>query len=98
MACHSHRSYGSDVNQGEAQMNVRAILACSALTVVLGCARPAGPGGPQAAGAGSGAASSTNIAKLMKDRNLSEADVAAALKTYTPSGRRDEFLIFASGG
>jgi nitrous-oxide reductase len=34
----------------------------------------------------------------MKDRGLSEADVSAALKTYTPSGKKDEFYIFASGG
>jgi nitrous-oxide reductase len=34
----------------------------------------------------------------MKARNLSEADVAAALKTYTPSGRQDPFVMFASGG
>ena len=40
----------------------------------------------------------TNVQDLMKARNLSEADVAAALKTYTPSGRTDPFIMFASGG
>ncbi|HLU39976.1 MAG TPA: cytochrome C, partial [Planctomycetota bacterium] len=34
----------------------------------------------------------------MQTRNLSEADVVAALKTYTPTGRPDEYLGFASGG
>ncbi len=34
----------------------------------------------------------------MKERSLSEADVVAALKTYTPTGRKDEYYIFASGG
>jgi len=34
----------------------------------------------------------------MKARNLSEADVVAALKTYTPTGRADPFIMFASGG
>jgi nitrous-oxide reductase len=34
----------------------------------------------------------------MSARDLSEADVAAALKTYTPTGKRDEYIMFASGG
>jgi hypothetical protein len=34
----------------------------------------------------------------MKARGLSEADVTAALKTYTPTGKLDEYLTFASGG
>ena len=40
----------------------------------------------------------SGITDLMKQRNLSEADVVAALKTYTPTGRHDEYFIFASGG
>jgi len=42
--------------------------------------------------------SSGALTDLMKARNLSEADVQAALKTYTPSGRHDEYLAFSSGG
>ncbi len=34
----------------------------------------------------------------MKQRGLSEADVSAALQTYTPTGRKDEYYTFASGG
>jgi nitrous-oxide reductase len=34
----------------------------------------------------------------MQARGLTEADVTAALKTYTPSGKLDEYVIFASGG
>jgi nitrous-oxide reductase len=79
-------------------MNVRTVLVSCALALALGCARPESPGGAQSARAGGASTGSANLAKLMKDRNLSEADVTAALKTYTPSGRRDEFLIFASGG
>lgn len=41
---------------------------------------------------------SASIASLMKDRGLSEADVEAALKTYVPSGKMDDYYIFASGG
>jgi len=41
---------------------------------------------------------SANIKELMAARNLSEADVEAALKTFTPTGKKDEYMIFASGG
>ncbi|HEX7476988.1 MAG TPA: hypothetical protein VF331_04225, partial [Polyangiales bacterium] len=41
---------------------------------------------------------SGSIKDLMAARNLSEADVEAALKTYQPTGHKDEYLIFASGG
>jgi len=46
----------------------------------------------QPAGTGDG------LEALMKARNLSEDDVTAALKTYTPSGKQDEYYLFASGG
>jgi nitrous-oxide reductase len=36
--------------------------------------------------------------QIALERSLSEADVAAALKTYTPSGVIDEYLMFSSGG
>jgi nitrous-oxide reductase len=41
---------------------------------------------------------SQSVKDLMTARGLSEADVEAALKTYVPSGKKDEYLIFASGG
>ncbi|MCB9918365.1 MAG: Sec-dependent nitrous-oxide reductase [Planctomycetes bacterium] len=56
--------------------------------VLVGCGTDAGGGG----------AASGDIAALMKARNLTEADVAAALKTYTPTGKHDEYYTFASGG
>jgi nitrous-oxide reductase len=34
----------------------------------------------------------------MSARNLTEADVSAALQTYTPTGVHDEYMTFASGG
>jgi len=43
-------------------------------------------------------AGGANLAELMKARGLTEADVTAALKTYTPSGKKDEYFLFASGG
>lgn len=44
------------------------------------------------------ATASGGLMEAMKARGLSEADVQAALKTYTPTGRGDEYLTFASGG
>ncbi|MCW9040385.1 MAG: cytochrome C, partial [Rhodospirillales bacterium] len=35
---------------------------------------------------------------VMKKRGLTEKDVLAAAKTYTPTGGRDEFIVFSSGG
>jgi nitrous-oxide reductase len=47
---------------------------------------------------GNAASGSSELSAMMKARNLSEADVRAALKTYTPSGRPDEYYLFGSGG
>lgn len=38
------------------------------------------------------------VAEIMKARGLTEADVQAALKTYQPTGKHDEYYVFASGG
>ncbi len=35
---------------------------------------------------------------IMKARGLTEKDVLAAAKTYVPTGKRDEFIVFSSGG
>ena len=66
-------------------------LAGRAAAALAGAALVAACGG----GAATGGAS---VQSLMKARNLSEADVVAALKTYTPTGRTDPFIMFASGG
>ncbi|MEA1954398.1 MAG: Sec-dependent nitrous-oxide reductase [Campylobacterota bacterium] len=52
---------------------------------------------------GSAIAASTAFAsgaleKVMKERGLTENDVIRAAKTYLPTGGRDEFLVFSSGG
>ena len=41
---------------------------------------------------------SGELARLMKERDLTEADLSAALKTYTPTGQKDPYYTFASGG
>jgi nitrous-oxide reductase len=43
-------------------------------------------------------ASSGELAEVMKKRGLSEVDVVRAAKTYNPSGVKDEFVVFSSGG
>lgn len=42
--------------------------------------------------------SNTDLQKVMKDRGLTERDVLAAAKTYTPTGMKDEYYVFSSGG
>ncbi|HIO97072.1 MAG TPA: cytochrome C, partial [Leucothrix sp.] len=39
-----------------------------------------------------------SLQDVMKARGLTEKDILAAAKTYTPTGGRDEFLAFSSGG
>ena len=45
-----------------------------------------------------GAASAESLQEVMKRRGLSENDVLAAAKTYNPTGKLDEFMVFSSGG
>jgi nitrous-oxide reductase len=69
--------------RGAALIAALALPACS----------PQGEQAPAAGGNGNG-----SVAALMQARGLSEADVEAALKTYIPTGGRDEYVQFASGG
>ncbi|MEI2650940.1 MAG: Sec-dependent nitrous-oxide reductase [Microthrixaceae bacterium] len=39
-----------------------------------------------------------NVADIAKERGLTDADLVAAAKTYMPSGKLDDYLMFASGG
>jgi len=48
--------------------------------------------------AASTAFGASELEKVMKDRGLSQADLLAAAKTYTPSGGRDKYIVFSSGG
>ena len=43
-------------------------------------------------------ASGGELQKVMKARGLSENDVIHAAKTYIPTGGRNEFIVFSSGG
>ncbi|MCB1184878.1 Sec-dependent nitrous-oxide reductase [bacterium] len=45
-----------------------------------------------------GVARAQTLQDVMKERGLTEKDVLAAAKTYTPTGGRDEYIAFSSGG
>jgi nitrous-oxide reductase len=64
----------------------------AALTVLLACYVDQEPLQPSASAAGG------SVPELMKARGLTDADVTAALKTYMPTGKHDDYYIFASGG
>jgi nitrous-oxide reductase len=61
---------------------------------ILSLAAVAACGGRPSGGGGAGA----DVLALMQQRDLSEADVTAALSTYMPTGKHDEYYTFASGG
>ena len=68
-----------------------ALLAALAL-IAAACSGDDGGGGNGASSVGG------NADEIASERGLSEADVTAALKTYTPSGVIDDYIMFASGG
>ena len=41
---------------------------------------------------------SNDLQTIMKQRDLTEKDVLAAAKTYQPSGKKDDYIVFSSGG
>jgi nitrous-oxide reductase len=49
-------------------------------------------------GAAASAWSAETLDQVMKRRGLTQKDLLAAAKTYTPTGGRDEYLVFSSGG
>ncbi len=44
------------------------------------------------------ASANSELDKVMKERGLTQQDLLAAAKTYTPSGGRDKYIVFSSGG
>ncbi len=79
-----------------------AAVAGLAVCTAIGCQPPPKPGsGPAGTSVGAPSANlgaSASIKDLMAARGLSEGDVESALKTYMPTGKKDDYLIFASGG
>ncbi|MFW6059447.1 MAG: Sec-dependent nitrous-oxide reductase [Phycisphaeraceae bacterium] len=80
-------------------MQPLAVLALIALLtgMLAGCGGGGGEG--ETAGASNGGnGSGDTIEQIAAQRDLTPDDVKAALKTYQPTGRHDEYLMFASGG
>lgn len=67
-----------------------ALGACALVALGLACQKPKPPE--------TNLGASASVKELMTKRGLSEADVEAALRTYVPTGKMDEYMIFASGG
>ena len=53
---------------------------------------------PSATIAATTATAGTSLKDVMEKRGLTENDVIRAAKTYNPTGGRDEFIVFSSGG
>ena len=51
-----------------------------------------------AMGAISSASAASSLEEVMKARGLTQKDLLAAAKTYTPTGGRDEYIAVSSGG
>ncbi|MCP3849820.1 MAG: cytochrome C, partial [Gammaproteobacteria bacterium] len=51
-----------------------------------------------AMGAMSSASAASSLEDVMKARGLTQKDLLAAAKTYTPTGGRDEYIAISSGG
>ena len=73
-------------------------LRCAGPALALASVLACGPGAEQALQPPTAEGPSASVAALMKERGLSEADVNAALKTYMPTGRKDDYYLFSSGG
>lgn len=66
--------------------NIRNRFAATASVVTLGLAMTAN------------SVAADTLDEVMERRGLSQKDLLAAAKTYTPTGGRDEFIVFSSGG
>ncbi|MFQ5889556.1 MAG: Sec-dependent nitrous-oxide reductase [Gemmatimonadota bacterium] len=72
--------------RGSRTVAVVSGIALGLVGLAFGCGGP-GAGGPGA-----------DLGDIAAARGLSEADIAAAVKTYVPTGKEDDYLLFASGG
>lgn len=72
------------------------IILLAAAVIISSCQDQ---GGGESAATGETAAAIPDDAQAIAEaRGLTPADIAAALKTYTPSGVHDDYFMFASGG
>ena len=69
------------------------LIAALAMVVLMSCSKDEGGDGAEELSVTSG-----DAAAIAEARGLTPEDVTAALKTYTPTGVHDEYIMFASGG
>ena len=86
------------MNQKIASFTALAVAALGAGLVAASCVNRAEQSFKDQSSPSGGLKASASVRDLMKERGLSESDVEAALKTYVPGGKRDDYIIFASGG
>ncbi len=72
------------------------LLVALALVFLISCSDQEDESAPAESSAP--AAVSGDAASIAEERGLTPEDITAALKTYTPSGMHDEYIMFASGG
>ncbi len=74
------------------QRTIFTLLVLATLVVGVGCRRAAATPTPAVVGLPPAAAG------IIAERGLTPDEVAAALQTYVPPGKLDEYIMFASGG
>ena len=90
--------YGSDADKpayrrAKPLFALASILALVLLLAIVGCSDDEDPTAlPSSSGV------SGDVSAIAAERGLTEADIEAAVKTFVPSGGRDEYILFASGG
>jgi nitrous-oxide reductase len=83
----------SEVGFRNLRVSRRGIVKGAAAASVVGAAAGISVLGPKGE-----TAAQSEVERIAQERGLTPDDVNAALKTYVPSGKWDEYLIFASGG
>jgi nitrous-oxide reductase len=77
-----------------------ALTLGATMLLTAACSKPAdlGKAGQGGKDGGTVTGLSADAAAIAKERGLTPHDVASALKTFVPSGKTDEAVMFASGG
>jgi nitrous-oxide reductase len=73
------------------------LLALTALAIT-GCKNAGNEKGEKTSAVGQDGSLPENAEQIAEARGLTPTDVVAALKTYVPNGKYDDYLMFASGG
>ncbi len=72
------------------------LIAALAMVLLMSCSQDEEGESPESDG--SPAIASGDAESIAEARGLTPEDITAALKTYTPTGVHDEYIMFASGG